>query len=131
MRTRFVVAFPDPLSPEKEAALLAFIKERALEWWHPIPDLWLLVDPHGKLTPVDLRNQLQLRPELTLQCLVIQVPEGGQSAWFGPPPQFEWMLTCWTVHDERAGGRSASAVHAPAPAEKPHDGPTLRDQFKG
>lgn len=93
MSSRFVVLTGNT-TPYEDLAISGFVKNR-FGWWHWLPNSWLIVDPHGKLTAQSLRSDLhEIAPNA--QVIVLEfTPTGDTWAGQAPPNWFDWFRETW------------------------------------
>ena len=94
MKRRFVVAV-DRLTSEQEKALVAYLKDGGLAWWHWLPGVWLATTRREDVNAAQLRDALRdiARPK---RLLVLEV--GEHKDWSGirnDKKMFDWIRSTW------------------------------------
>jgi hypothetical protein len=98
MKRRFVVGL-DSSTKEQNQEFIEFIRGRQLGWWHWISNFWLLTDPGGKLSAIELRLELgKIYPGV--HTLVLELSEKDDTwSGFGPKGEdrnmFKWLNDYW------------------------------------
>lgn len=92
MRTRFVLALDDNVTPEINKAIGELIKAQGAGWWHWYQHTWLITDPQGRSADWWRDKFRTLEPPPGF--LIFNVDNG---AWSGLTKKnyYEWMNSTW------------------------------------
>jgi hypothetical protein len=96
MPGRFALS-SDPITPEEESALQAWVKTR-MAWWHWLPNFWLFSTKDETVTAEMIRDKFfEIAP--TARCVVLKVDSG---TWYGMTrpnsrgePMEAWLHKHW------------------------------------
>lgn len=82
-------------TPYQRKRITRFLKEQKCEWWHWIPDFWIVSDPKKRLTAAAIRDGLEQVVPSIQKKMVIEINGPADWAASGPRKMFEWLEGNW------------------------------------
>jgi hypothetical protein len=84
-----------------QTAILGAIQDR-FQWWHQLPQAWIIVDHTGTETVFSVRDRLlQAAPHLAF--VILEIQPGSAYAGWGPKAWEDWLLAVWKEQPRFSG----------------------------
>jgi len=93
MRKKFIVCTQSN-SAQNEISLRNELDRLGLNWWHWLPNTWLIIDDNGNLHITTLRDTV-VRILGPINSLVIEVSDNDIWCGYGENNKFNWINTYW------------------------------------
>jgi hypothetical protein len=102
VKVRFILS-TGKTTPEQEKEFVKLMESNTMNWWHWLPNTWLIVGNFGTSDKTKVLNiAMQAFPNVNL--MVFDIPEQSTNSWAGLGPQdkndskkdmFNWLHNFW------------------------------------